>query len=320
MHARFVIVSGSMMGKNQKDGFTIVELLIVVVVIGILAAVTIIAYNGVQNRAKTATLQSDVSSSLKKIESYRVTTGSDLFPSDLAAAGLIASSGTTYKYDYSVEHNAYCLTATNGTQSYFVSSLSKVVTEGTCVMNFITNPSFEVATTSTWSENGGRSTSRLARGPTSGSYRIEVTNNSGVVSTILYRQNGNGISFTEGNILTVSATVSSVTGNFSSVRMRIDWRNSAGVPTATGTVATGSAVTLTPGEYKRISLTSTAPPTAAYGRVAIVADNTPLASVVSIDAVMATSGATLYPYGDGDSTGWLWFNGAHNSISVGPSS
>lgn len=37
--------------KNQK-GFTIVELLIVIVVIGILAAITIVAYNGIQNRAK----------------------------------------------------------------------------------------------------------------------------------------------------------------------------------------------------------------------------------------------------------------------------
>lgn len=39
------------MFKN-KNGFTIVELLIVIVVIGILAAITIVAYNGIQNRAQ----------------------------------------------------------------------------------------------------------------------------------------------------------------------------------------------------------------------------------------------------------------------------
>ena len=42
--------------KKTTSGFTIVELLIVIVVIGILAAITIVAYNGVQNRARATAL------------------------------------------------------------------------------------------------------------------------------------------------------------------------------------------------------------------------------------------------------------------------
>lgn len=38
----------------KKQGFTIVELLIVIVVIAILAAITIVAYNGIQQRARNA--------------------------------------------------------------------------------------------------------------------------------------------------------------------------------------------------------------------------------------------------------------------------
>ena len=55
----------------RKDrGFTIVELLIVIVVIAILAAITIVAYNGIQNRAKTSSGQSLANTIVKKAEAY----------------------------------------------------------------------------------------------------------------------------------------------------------------------------------------------------------------------------------------------------------
>ena len=56
--------------KTKERGFTIVELLIVIVVIAILAAITIVAYNGIQNRAKASTAQSLASQVAKKAEAY----------------------------------------------------------------------------------------------------------------------------------------------------------------------------------------------------------------------------------------------------------
>lgn len=53
--------------KDQK-GFTIVELLIVIVVIGILAAITIVAFNGVQNRGRTSSAESAANTIIKKAE------------------------------------------------------------------------------------------------------------------------------------------------------------------------------------------------------------------------------------------------------------
>ena len=46
--------------SKSKSGFTIVELLIVIVVIGILAAITIVAYNGIQERGRDAERSSDI--------------------------------------------------------------------------------------------------------------------------------------------------------------------------------------------------------------------------------------------------------------------
>ncbi|RYF28608.1 MAG: type II secretion system protein [Chloroflexi bacterium] len=54
--------------NKTESGFTIVELLIVIVVIGILAAITIVAFNGIQNRGKTASAQSAANVIIKKAE------------------------------------------------------------------------------------------------------------------------------------------------------------------------------------------------------------------------------------------------------------
>lgn len=74
--------------KKQK-GFTIVELLIVIVVIGILAAITIVAYNGIQNRGKAAAGQALANSISKKAEAFN--TIESVYPTQ---AQLVANTGS----------------------------------------------------------------------------------------------------------------------------------------------------------------------------------------------------------------------------------
>lgn len=96
------------MQMRQKQGFTIVELLIVVVVIAILAAITIVAYNGIQNRANDTAVKSDVSSFAKKIELVKVS--GDTYPASLSSlTGFKASQSS---YASSRNNFYYCISPT----------------------------------------------------------------------------------------------------------------------------------------------------------------------------------------------------------------
>ena len=75
--------------KRSAYGFTIVELLIVIVVIGILASITIIAYNGVQGRAEYTRIKSDFSTLQKALEMYKSDHG-DAYPN---SADCVATAG-----------------------------------------------------------------------------------------------------------------------------------------------------------------------------------------------------------------------------------
>ena len=63
------------MKLEYRKGFTIVELLIVIVVIAILAAITVVAYNGIQERARDADRKSGITSLQKALELYHIDNG-----------------------------------------------------------------------------------------------------------------------------------------------------------------------------------------------------------------------------------------------------
>ncbi len=64
----------SLKNKAQK-GFTIVELLIVIVVIGILAALVVTTYNGIQQKARDTERKTDVNALHGQIEAYSAQNG-----------------------------------------------------------------------------------------------------------------------------------------------------------------------------------------------------------------------------------------------------
>lgn len=70
-----MIRGGQQPRNGQEYGFTIVELLIVVVVIAILAAISIVAYNGIQTRAKASAIASGISSIEKALRVTAIENG-----------------------------------------------------------------------------------------------------------------------------------------------------------------------------------------------------------------------------------------------------
>lgn len=56
--------------KIKQIGFTVIELIVVIVVIGILAMITVIAYNGIQNNGYDTSVKSDLSALAKKLDIF----------------------------------------------------------------------------------------------------------------------------------------------------------------------------------------------------------------------------------------------------------
>ena len=107
---------------KKQTGFTIVELLIVIVVIGILAAITIVAYNGIQNRAHDTAVQNDLSSMAKKLAMYKATGGGGMYPAaaDIDEVGISASKSA---YQLGRGNLYYCPTAS--LDGYAIGAVSK---------------------------------------------------------------------------------------------------------------------------------------------------------------------------------------------------
>lgn len=84
---------------NQiKKGFTIVELLIVIVVIAILAAISIVAYNGIQQRARDSRRASDISNIEKAIRRWSIESGQNFSAMPMGNASATAQGWYNVNY------------------------------------------------------------------------------------------------------------------------------------------------------------------------------------------------------------------------------
>ena len=326
---------------KQKQGFTIVELLIVIVVIAILAAITIVAYTGIQNRAKASGAQTAVSQAVKKLQIFAAD-NADVYPANLGDIGLVDAGGTSYQY--TVDNNAsprtYCLTVTYQNVSYYQNTTSATrPTAGACPShgvnglspNLAVNPSFEtgsptVTVRTNMSTNPSIETSTynwgLANGGTGASNVLSTTQAHSGSQSLLHTFGDNttqdsgpvsGASVTAGTTYTASVWVYSPSLVSNGLKLMI-------FGAAIGGTERGSTVT-TVGAWTRLSYTFT--PTAtgsmSYG-VGKGSGTNDSGKVIYVDSALLEPTNTIREYFSGSTASleditYTWSGTAHQSSS-----
>jgi prepilin-type N-terminal cleavage/methylation domain-containing protein len=131
------IISGMRISDKQivSRAFTIVELLVVIVVIGILAAITIVSYTGLISKATVASLQSDLAGASKQLKIFQTING--VYPNVNACPAVLSTdiclkSSPGVSYTYNVNNTAnpqvFSLHATKDNTYYHVTNDSSLTT------------------------------------------------------------------------------------------------------------------------------------------------------------------------------------------------
>jgi len=185
---------------GNQTGFTIVELLIVVVVIAILASITIVSYNGIINRAHQSKLISDVASAGMLMSVDQSSSG--IYPATRTAVnnGKGINDDADIKYTFYSAPTSFCITAISthpGIKNYYVSDKNLSPLEGSCAQDLGAQvATFAGSGVANWADGQGTaavlmSPSGLVGSPTgelyftdSASSRIRKVTTSGAVTTI----------------------------------------------------------------------------------------------------------------------------------------
>ncbi len=304
-----------MLRGRKQSGFTIVELLIVVVVIAILAAITIVAYNGIQNRAKNSAALSSATQVAKKIAIWQIDNPSQV-PSDLETTG-IDTDNTSTTFEYTPGSTPiWCATITANKVSYYVSNTSNTPTAGGCaghavngvpaLINYATNPRAV--------SGGGSYTNQT---PASGnvSYQATGAQDGGSAYRVITTVAGQlriGIPSLVGSLV-VGDSLSVGVDLYSSVATPVQVEVGIG-----GTYPKSSIINLNVG-WNRVEGTVTPSVGGAVTLVQLVgtAASLPIGTTWTTSKAIITKGSTVYQYADGNSSNWVWNGTVNNSTSKG---
>lgn len=148
---------------KKQSGFTIVELLIVIVIIAILASIVVVAYNGIQRKARVSTLSSTLTDVKKRLTIYQVD-NSNALPATLSSINLPSQEVyLEYTRNTATSPATFCVTASLNGIAYYIDSTASP-TEGTCTSHIGAAPpppteAWTGSDGSAWSSNWTTATS-----------------------------------------------------------------------------------------------------------------------------------------------------------------